>query len=100
MKAAFCVRAKCEEQHFVYGSQLRMGGIVHSESLRRVAERGTRGGPQVRTGVAPEERRSKTKARRDRERWSDSRAPRRRAAPGANLGHRATKGGEEGRCTM
>ncbi|KAJ1106526.1 hypothetical protein NDU88_003927 [Pleurodeles waltl] len=59
-----------------------------------------RGGPLVRTGAAPEERLSKTKAQRDRERWSVSRAPWRRAAPEAYLGHCATKGGEEGRRTM
>ncbi|KAJ1184248.1 hypothetical protein NDU88_001056 [Pleurodeles waltl] len=51
-------------------------GALYSESRWRLAERGTRGGPLVRTGAAPEERRSKTKARRDRERWSVSRAPR------------------------
>ncbi|KAJ1137030.1 hypothetical protein NDU88_003443 [Pleurodeles waltl] len=56
-----------------------------------------RGAPRVRTSAAPEERRSRTKARRDRERWSLSRAPRRRATPEMNLGHRAMRRTEVGR---
>ncbi|KAJ1104910.1 hypothetical protein NDU88_002318 [Pleurodeles waltl] len=52
-----------------------------------------RGVPRVRTSAAPEERRLRTKARRDRERWSVSRALRRRAAPETNLGHCAMRRG-------
>ncbi|KAJ1126948.1 hypothetical protein NDU88_005354 [Pleurodeles waltl] len=63
------------------------GSPVVCEMRWRLAESWTRGGPHVRTGAAPEEGRSETRARSGRERWSSSCAPRQRVASAPNLGH-------------